>query len=103
MLGRSGASFFGKALGLLLAWVILGLTAVVVLDQLEHLSGAVPASHSCPVCAYAQALLAGVTVCIALLWTFLRLGLATPEKLVTLAVDFFLRPTPRAPPLPTRG
>ena len=103
MIQRSGRPCVGKVLVLLLAGVILGLTAVVIRDQLEHLSGAVPASPSCPVCAYAQALHAGVAVCIALLWVVLRVGLSAPEKLILLAVDFHPRAPSRAPPAPVRG
>ena len=90
-----------KALALLLAGVILSLAPVVVLDHLQHLSGAVPASHNCPVCAWAHAVLAGVTVWLALLWAFLQLGLSAPMRLVPLAIDFLPSNTSRAPPAPT--
>ena len=100
MIERSGRSHPCKVLVLLLAGVTVALTAVVVLHQLQHLSGAVPVSRACPICVWAHAVLAGLKVCIGLLWGLLLLGISVPERLTTLPLDFLLGIASRAPPAP---
>jgi hypothetical protein len=87
-----------KVLTLLLAGAIFVLTAFSVIDQLQHLSGAVPPSRDCPICAWAHGVIAGVKGFLVLLWCLLLLGFSAPETMRPHAFKFLLTTASRAPP-----
>ena len=90
---------FGKRLvASVLAGLLLALTALYIFDQLQHLTGEVPGSSECPICAWAQGVVAGAKVSIALQWILFALGMAVLRSVVAPAPLFASPAISRAPP-----
>ena len=90
---------FGRRLvASVLAGLLLALTALYVFDQLQHLTGEVPGSSECPICAWAQGVIAGAKVSIALQWILLALGMAAFKSMAAPAPLSASTAISRAPP-----